>query len=111
MKKSIYTADEHIRQMLEQTQTCLNCGKKLRFLPDKDARRNKGYCSKFCLFEKPPKMAYIEKAYGKPVKEVIIEILNSGATITATAERLGVGRVRLWEWLDKLKIKKKVVWS
>ena len=111
MKKSIYTSDEHIRQMLESTQICLNCGTKLKFLPDKNTRRNRGYCSKSCLLGKPPKMAYIEKTYRKPVKEVILDQLNRGASVTATAGLLGLDRVRLHEWLDKLGIKKKVVWS
>lgn len=110
MKKSIYTADEHIRQMLESTETCLNCGRELKFLPDKGKRRNRGYCSRECLLDKPPKMAYIEKAYGEPIKDVIVETLNRSESITVASEMLGIGRVRLHEWLNKLKIKKRVVW-
>jgi transposase-like protein len=55
-------------------------------------------------------MAYAEMAYGKPIKEVILEMLNSGATMIATANRLGVNKQALYAWMDKLNIKKKVVW-
>jgi transposase-like protein len=53
----------------------------------------------------------MEMEYQKPIREVILEMLNSGATMTATADRLGVNKQALYAWLDKLEIKKKVVWG
>jgi DNA invertase Pin-like site-specific DNA recombinase len=111
MKKESISNDSGIREMINNAECCLNCGKKLSYLQRKEGRRNGGYCSMFCLSVKPQKMAYAEKVYGKQAKELILEMLNNGATVTATAGRLGVNKQALYQWLDKLGIKKKVVWG
>lgn len=56
-------------------------------------------------------MAYVEMVYGKPVREIILEILNNGASVVATADRLGIGKPQFYKWMGKLNIKKKVVWG
>lgn len=116
MKKSTtYAADgkypPEVQQMMAEATHCLNCGKKLSFLQRKDGRRNRGYCKLSCYFSKPPKMAYAEKEYGLPAREVIIQMLNNGASIVITADRLGIGKPQFYEWMKKLDIKKKVVWG
>jgi transposase-like protein len=112
----IYTNDAHyppeIQKMMAETTTCLNCGTTLKHVIGKDGRRirNRGFCSNICYLEKSPKMAYVEKEYGLPAKEIILQMLNDGTSIIATADRLGVNKQALYAWLDKLDIKKKVVW-
>lgn len=100
-----------IQMMVTETTKCLSCGKILGYSQRKEGRRNRGYCNLFCLSNKPPKMAYVEMTYGKPAKDIILEILNNGTTMMATAERLGVNKQALYAWLDKLNIRKKVVWG
>lgn len=110
-----YAIDAHyppeIQQMMAEATHCLKCGKMLEYHERKEGRRNRGYCSlsHYCQF--PPKMAYAEKEYGKPIKEIVIEMLNNGTGIVATADRLGIGRPQFYKWMDKLDIKKKVVWG
>ena len=106
---SIYPPE--VQQMVTNTTHCLNCGKKLSLIQRKEGRRNRGYCSIYCMGRKPVKMAYAEKEYGKPIKEIILEMLNDGATVTATSGRLGVNKQALYAWMNKLNIKKKVVWG
>lgn len=114
-KKPAYSDNPHyspeIQQMINETEACLNCGKKLRLDQRKDGRRNRGYCSMFCLGQKSPKMAYVEKVYAASVRDVIINMLNNGATIVAVSGRLGIERCVLYQWLNKLNIRKKVVWE
>ena len=97
-----------IQEMMNKANVCLNCGKILKYIPK---NRNRGFCSYGCYKTKPPKMAYAEKEYGKPIKEVVLEMLNDGATVTAAADRLGIGKPQFYNWMDKLDIKKKVVYA
>jgi DNA invertase Pin-like site-specific DNA recombinase len=110
-----YAVDAHypleVQQMMADTKQCLSCGKMLGYNQRKEGRRNRGYCSYSHYRALPPKMAYAEKEYGQSAKEVILEILNNGATVTATAERLGIGKSQFYKWMDKFSIKKKVVWG
>jgi|GEM_PF-3519305 Transcriptional regulator containing PAS, AAA-type ATPase, and DNA-binding domains len=99
-----------VQMMMAEATHCLNCGKKLNYLQRKEGRRNRGFCTLSCYYLKPPKMAYVEKEYGKPVKGVILKMLNDGASIIAVAERLGISKPQFYEWMKKLGIKKKVVW-
>jgi len=114
-KPANYAIDAHypieIQQMMAETTTCLNCDSILGYNQRKEGRRNRGYCSLFCYCALPPKMAYAEKEYGAPVKELILQMLNNGTTVIATSERLGIGKPQFYKWLDKLDIKKKVVWA
>lgn len=113
-KQCTYSADAHyhpeVQQMLEDATNCLNCGAILSYNQRKEGRRNRGYCLLTCYFSKPPKMAWVEKEYESPIKELVVKILNDGATVTATADRLGIGRAQFYQWMNKLDIKKKVVW-
>ncbi|EHQ88255.1 helix-turn-helix domain-containing protein [Desulfosporosinus youngiae] len=116
MKRSTtYAADgkypPEVQQMMAETTRCLNCGKILSLLQRKDGRRNRGYCTLECYFAKPPKLAYAEKEYGAAAKEVILKMLNDGASVVATAERLGISKPRFYDWMRKMNIKKKVVWG
>ena len=112
-----YAIDAHyppeIQKMMAETTTCLNCGATLNHVIGKDGRRirNRGFCSNICFLAKSPKLAYIEHEYGLPAKEIILQMLNSGVTVIATSERLGVGKPQFYKWLEKLDIKKKVVWG
>jgi len=112
-----YSNDAHyppeIQKMMKETTTCLNCGKTLNNVIGKDGRRirNRGFCSNICLQTKSPKMAYVEQEYESSAKEVILKMLNNGASVVATADRLGIGKPQFYKWLEKLNIKKKVVWG
>ena len=110
-----YAVDAHyppeVQHMMAEATNCLNCGAALGYNQRKEGRRNRGFCSLFCFYAKPPKMAYAEKEYQLPIKDVIMKMLNNGATVTATADRLGIGKPQFYKWMDKLNIKKKVVWG
>jgi len=114
-RQAIYSINSHypveVQKMINEATHCLTCGKKLSYLPSKDGRRNRGYCSSSCLSANPPKMAYIQKLHGKSARNVILEMLNNGASLATTAALLGVNRQALYAWLSKLDIKKKVVWG
>jgi transposase-like protein len=116
MKKAqSYAVDAHyseeIQIMMADTLNCLNCGSVLGYNQRKEGRRNRGYCSMFCYSAKPPKMAYAEKEFGKTAKEIILEMLNNGSSVVFVADRLGIGKPQFYKWMDKLHIKKKVVYA
>ena len=98
-----------IRAMMDSAERCLNCGKPLRYT-DKNKRRNRGYCSLACYFAKPPKLAYLEQEYGKPARDVILELLNSRDNATIVAELVGMGKANFFKTLKKLGIKRIVKW-
>lgn len=111
MKRVSTTHEKEIRRMLETTTVCLNCGKKLNYLPDKESRRNRGYCSRKCFLSKPPKIAYVEQSSQKSVREILTETLNKTQNVSVSAELVGVSRKQMYEWLEKLDIKRKIMWS
>lgn len=74
-------------------------------------KRDRKYCSYKCYQAMTPKMVEIQKELGKPIREVILENLNSNNNITATAELLGINRQQLYSWMDKLGIQKVVYWE
>lgn len=111
MKRTSTTHEKEIRQMLDTTTVCLNCGSKLNYLSDKESRRNRGYCSRKCFLSKPPKIAYMEQSSKKPVREILTETLNKTQNVSVAAELIGIGRCQLYQWLEKLDIKRKIMWS
>lgn len=116
MKKSgNYSLDAHygpeVQHMLDTTETCLTCGTKLSYIPSKDRRRNRGYCCQDHYYAKPPKLAYLEYEFKKPAREVILDHLNRGLTVTAVAELMGVGKCNFYKWLHKLNIRQVTVWK
>jgi len=100
-----------VREVLNSAERCLACGRPLRYLPDKDARRNRGYCSMACYRAKPPRMVAAERMLGEPIREAILDRLNRGQTIEAVANQLGVRKQALYRWLDLLGIRRRCVWE
>lgn len=103
--------DKGIVKMMDEATHCLCCGKYLRYIANKDKRRNRGYCCLQHYYAKPPKMVYAEREYGRPVREVILEFLNTGHTVQATANLMGIEKPNFYEWLKKLGIKRSVIWT
>ena len=95
-----------IIEMMNNAQHCLNCGARLRYLPNKENRRNRGYCSMACYNACPPKMAYISLMSGKPAREAILDKLNACASHNVAAGLLGIGKPQLYAYMKKLGIKK-----
>ena len=108
--RDVSTLTPEIKAMLDETKVCLTCGTKLKYL-DKNKRRNRGYCSLVCYFAKPPHMAYAERVYGKPIRQVILDLLNKNNNITATAQLLGVRKGTMFAWIRRLGIRRKVLWE
>ena len=98
-----------IKAMLRDTKTCLTCGEWLKAGHGRNTRV--GYCSKVCYQAKPPKMAMLERMHGKPIRQVVIDTLNSTRSKEAAAGLLGVGRSRFYQWIAKLKIKEVTVYE
>ncbi len=109
--KALDTAhyDEYIIDMMDSTEHCLNCGVKLKYLLNKEKRRNRGYCSLDCYYKYPPKLAYACQEYGMKPRELLIHLLNQH-TATATAGLIGVGKPQLYEYIRKYHIRKKVTY-
>lgn len=74
-------------------------------------KKSQTYCSYKCYQEKTPKMIEAEKNLGKPIKEAMLEILNSSKNITHTAHSLGIDKPQLYRWMDKFGIKKVLYWE
>lgn len=116
MKKTtganLHTAhyNEHIIRMMDEATHCLNCDASLKHQLNKEKRRNRGYCKLQCYVLKPPKLAYAEKQWNKPARELLIELLNKH-TVQAVAELLGVGKPQLYEYIRKYNIRKTVIWK
>lgn len=102
--------DDDLVAFMSAATRCLNCGARLNYSDNKDKRRNRGYCSLRCYYEKPPKLAYAEAQWGMPARELLLELLNRN-TVTATAGLLGVGKPNLYNYIRKFGIRKKVVWE
>lgn len=74
-------------------------------------KRDRKYCSFDCWQTKPPKMVAVEKESGKPIREVVIDTLNSNQNVTVAAQLLGIDKPQLYNWMDKLGIKKVLYWE
>lgn len=99
-----------IRKMLDEAEYCLNCGKKLKYL-SKSKRRNRGYCSLGCHYAKPPKIALLEKEYGRPAREVILDLLNQHGNVTVVAQICGMGKSNFYKVLRKFNVRRVVKWE
>ncbi len=102
--------DEHIVRMMDETETCLNCGVILRYIHRKEGRRNRGYCRLQCYYDKPPKLAYAEKEWGMPAKELLIELLNK-YTVQAAANLMGVEKPQIYNYMKKYNVRRHVVYK
>lgn len=88
---------------------CPACGKVVpRGHGFKSDRR---YCDYDCYREFPPKMAEVQEIIGKPIREIILENLNENNSPTTTAGLLGISKASLYQWMDKLGIKKVLYWE
>lgn len=109
MKRTYHDpADPRISAMLDATEHCLHCGKPLKYLADKDARRNRGYCCYDHYLARPPRLAFACKTYGLPPAELLCSLLNTGATVDTVAGLLGVNKQALYAWMDKYGIRRVV---
>lgn len=99
-----------IVRMMDETENCLCCGVRLKYLLNKGKARNRGYCSLKCYYQYPPKLAYACMEYGKDPQELLCVLLNRH-TVQAAADLMGVGRQQLYEYMRKYGIQKKVVYT
>lgn len=89
--------------------TCPTCGKVVpRGHGFKSDRR---YCNYSCYRKLPPKMVEVQETFGQPVKETILEILNENQNTTVTSDLLGISKASLYQWMEKLEIKKVLYWE
>lgn len=115
-KAQLTTCIEHrhygdeVVTMMNNTEVCLNCGKPLKYHPNKEKRRNRGYCCLDCYYTKPPKFAYVEYVIGVPVLDYILQELDRCDNITKVADLLGVTRQTLTKFLTKHHIIRTVQW-
>lgn len=89
--------------------SCPACGK---VIPrGHGLKRDRKYCSYTCWQKKPPKMVEVEEQLGKPVRQAVIDSLNSNQNVTVAAQILGIDKPQLYNWMDKLRIKKVLYWE
>lgn len=85
-------------------QRCPACGKVVpRGRGFKSDRR---YCNYVCYRKFPPSMVKVQETFGQPIKEVLLEHINKNKSPEITAGLLGINRSTLYQWMDKLGIKK-----
>jgi len=109
-KQKITTSySPEIAEMLNETDICLCCGKKLKYL-DKEKRRNRGYCSLKCFYELPPRYAYIEKVYNMTAVDVITQELSRTDSVNVVAGLIGVNKQSLYAFIEKHRIKRITQW-
>ena len=92
-----------------QMKRCPSCG---NLVPrGRGFKSDRRYCNYACYRNKTPKMVEVEEQFGKPLKEVIIETLNRTDSPTVTAELLGTYKAQLYQWMEKLGIRKVSYWT
>lgn len=69
-------------------------------------KKSQQYCSYRCYQIMTPKMIKMQKELGQPIREVIVETLNRNHSVPVTSELLGIHKQQLYQWMDKLGIKK-----
>lgn len=74
-------------------------------------KRSQQYCSYACYRFKTPKMVEVEEAYGRPLRDVMVEVLNASANMDIASELLGIQRQQLHQWATKLKVKRVIHWE
>jgi len=110
MRKQSTSLSPEIRQMMAETETCLCCGKVLKYHERKDGRRNRGYCSMECYQKKPPKMAYAELVWGREISGLLCDLLSEHP-VEVVAHMMGVNKQALYSWIRKLRLRKVVTWE
>ena len=93
--------------ILPVTGRCYGCGVKLRYV-SQHRKTSKYYCSRNCMFRKPPKMALAELYHSKPFPELAVEHFKRGGTVQALADMCGVHKQALYEWLRRCGIERTV---
>lgn len=88
---------------------CPGCGKVIQ--RGHGYKSKTDYCSHRCFQTLTHKMVEVEKVEGKPIKQAILENLNSSQNVNVTADLLGVNRQQLYNWMDKLGIRKVLYWE
>ncbi len=94
-----YYGDKSVKKLLLYSTRCLNCGG--------DVETDQAYCCKACYETKPPKMAWIEKEYKTPIRELLLNFLNNHSE-SFVADYLGITPWTLYHWKKKQGIKKVV---
>nr|PZN44812.1 MAG: hypothetical protein DIU70_01915 [Bacillota bacterium] len=110
VKKRSNCPDREIAAMIDSTRHCLHCGRPLKYLPDKDKRRNRGYCCLEHFYARPPRLAWACKVWGfdDPAK-VLVYLLNlTGGSTTRTADLLGTTRQTVLRWIRQYRIRRVV---
>lgn len=95
-----------VKNMLNDTNACLNCGKSLKYLNNK----NKGYCCYDCFLKKPPRFAYLESLYNCDIIEYILNELKRTNSMYVVSELLGINRKSITDFLARNGIVRKVIW-
>ena len=109
-KSTSVAYDPEIVKMMDSTENCLCCRKKLKYL-DKEKRRNRGYCSLACFYTLPPRYAYIEKVYGIPSVDFIIQELNRADSVDVVAGMIGVYKQSLYQFIKRHRVRRTVSWK
>lgn len=109
MNKALDSPDTLIQQMLYETKHCLNCGTRLK--RGHGIKVKIGYCNTRCYYAKPSKMVYLEKVYGKPIRDIMIDMLNRSNTVEPVAGLMGISKMTLYQWIKKLNIQQTVTWK
>lgn len=94
-------------EMLDNTKVCLNCGKSLKYLKNK----NNGYCCYDCFLKKPPRFAYLESLYNCDIVDYILKELKRTNSMYMVSELLGINRKSITDFLAKNGIVRKVIWA
>lgn len=106
MKHRSKNTDAEVRDMLNATTVCLNCGIELATLRPLTRRQNIGYCSERCHNQLPPKMAYLCRVHGKEPVDLLLDLLNRHQNATIVAELCGAARRTLYDWMRKYGIER-----
>ena len=109
-KSTATTYEPEIVEIMNSTEYCLCCGKKLRYL-DKEKRRNRGYCSLACFYMLPPRYAFIEHHYGIPAVNFIIRELTRTDSVEVVAGMIGVYKQSLYQFIKRHRIRRTVSWK
>ena len=98
---------------LEPTGYCYNCGTYLKSqrIYTMNYQPRLFYCNRRCLSAKPPKLVKIEKEYGKPAREAILDKLNKTGSVEIAAGFFNMDPSELRKYMKRLDIKKRVIFE
>ena len=88
---------------------CITCNKVIK--QGHGIKADKTYCGWECYKKLTPKMAELESIYEKPLKQIILDTLNSNKNVGVTAELLGTNKQQLYNWMRKCNIEKVLFWE